>query len=103
MMDLRLNTYYIEGEEAFELIVDEDGPRTDYPVSSVRLWRADATHTRLRFWNRGASTSSNWIVVRTADALEITARLFGLSLREFATVVTENMRSSFRTTKREDT
>lgn len=79
--------------ECWEFMVDPEIPRTDLLVSSVRICKMNTSHTLIRYWNRGAGTSSEWQVVRTADALAIVARLFGLSLTEFANGVANPLRS----------
>lgn len=68
---------FLHADGVLEFVLEPHEPRTDYMVTSVRLHKANSSHTRLRFWNRGASTGE-WLVVHTMDAHLIVARLFAV-------------------------
>jgi hypothetical protein len=97
MMEIRLDRVPDSalGGEQWEFVVDEEIPRTDLVVSSVRIWKINDAHTGIRFWNRGRGTVNEWSIVATRDALPIVARLFGVSLGEFAASVASTIRKTF--------
>ena len=98
MMDIRLDRVdSIVGGETWEFVVDDTIPRTDLLISSVRIWKINDAHTGIRYWNRGRGTSNEWHIVATRDALAIVARLFGVSLVEFANSVAASIRKTFLT------
>jgi hypothetical protein len=85
---------HAEGE-MWEFTVDSTVARTDLLVSSVRVWKINDSHSGVRFWNRGRGTASEWAIVGTKDALAIVARLFGLTLVEFANGVAFSLKNTF--------
>lgn len=84
------------GGECWEFIVDDSLPRTDLLISSVRVEKVTEDHSLIRYWNRGRGTSGEWQVVKTSDALAIIARLFGLTLTEFANGVAFSIKNTFK-------